>query len=216
MSGILAQLVGRATGAVAPGLRPRLPSRFELGLPAAGFSDEATDIPASPVVLPDRDEAPAPLRRLAAARAAADQPTPIAVAPKIAPAAAEQPFARSASAGVPEGKPDRPPASLLPPHSAPLVRNALEGAAPPAPPPLLPAVAFGRVQATIFERLTGDQPRPAGPAVPAGTEHAPEPEITIHIGRLDIRSDAPAPAPPRLPAARSLPSLSDYLRGGRT
>lgn len=46
---------------------------------------------------------------------------------------------------------------------------------------------------------------------------AAEPEITIHIGRLDIHADPPRRAPRAAPAERisTLPSLSDYLRGRR-
>jgi hypothetical protein len=53
---------------------------------------------------------------------------------------------------------------------------------------------------------------------PSAPDEAAPPEISIHIGRLDIRSEAPKPAPQKRSAtpARSLPSLSDYLRGRRS
>jgi hypothetical protein len=112
------------------------------------------------------------------------------------------------------------PAPVLP---APLPA-ATDGAAgpgrdtPATPPParLLPAEPAKRVHDRVVERMTGTRTGAQAAAAPQPSAHAAEPEISIHIGRLDIRADAPKPAPRRAPPpARSLPSLSDYLRGGR-
>lgn len=66
-------------------------------------------------------------------------------------------------------------------------------------------------------RQTGLQTARPGSAEarPAAKDEAAQPEITIHIGQLDVRSAAPQPVAPQRPAprARNLPSLSDYLRG---
>lgn len=213
MSSVLTQLVGRATGAVVPGLRPRLPSLFEPGLRAAGFAEQAVEIPAG---LSRRDDAPAPLPRPAAVPDLAKRPVPAVPAPKVARPGPEQPAADASPARAPHQGADPSSAPIQPPRHPSPASKAVDGAVPPAPPPLLPEIPPDRARATLIARLASDQPRPAGSAAPARTEPAPEPEITIHIGRLDIRSDLPAPAAPGAAAASRLPSLSDYLRGGRT
>lgn len=86
-----------------------------------------------------------------------------------------------------------------------------------APEPLLPPDRSASLGETLAAALTQPGAAPAS-AAPADADEAGPPEITIHIGRLDIRTDAPRPAPTRTRAApaRSLPSLSDYLRGRRS
>ncbi|WP_353474568.1 hypothetical protein PVT71_21720 [Salipiger sp. H15] len=79
--------------------------------------------------------------------------------------------------------------------------------------PLLPP------ETVITETFIAAAPHP--PAQPSRVEAPPEtpaePEITIHIGRLDIAAPAspPAPAKPRRerPPMRSLES---YLNGGKS
>src|SRR5699024_10114880 len=120
MSGVLTQLVGRATGAVVPALRPRLPSLFEPGLRAAGFAEQTADIPADPAGLADRDDAPAPLPGPAAIRSPAVRPVPASV-PKVVSPQAERPEA--------DVRPATPPHQLA------------DTSSPPSPPLRHPSLA---------------------------------------------------------------------------
>lgn len=90
-------------------------------------------------------------------------------------------------------------------------------ASPPgdAPAPMLPALPPDRLDVTTIERLVADRPRTGSDAPPPRSDASPDttPEITIHIGRLDIRADTPRPAAAPAASAPALPSLSDYLRG---
>jgi hypothetical protein len=91
------------------------------------------------------------------------------------------------------------------PERAPPVRQA--------PPPLLePASPL----AVRWPELLPKAPAPApGPvAWRAAPVEAAAPEISIEIGRIELRSDAPKPAR-AVPAGarRAVPSLADYLRG---
>ncbi|WP_157935884.1 hypothetical protein [Paracoccus zhejiangensis] len=222
MSGILQRLVGRATGAETPGLRPRLPGRFEGGAGELGFREVADEVVAPQI--PDAkqaEEVPAEGqgRPSAPAEPAA---SPIRPAPLLPPAhAPSQPRVAAAEPATAE-----PPAIAGHAPAAPLeaaeprVSTVTPSLAPDpirsAPPPLLPVQPHERLEQAITTRLV--EHTPAHPhSVPLQlTEAAPEPEITIHIGRLDIRSDTPAPRPAsRAPQQPSLPSLADYLRGGR-
>ena len=59
MTGVLQRLVGRATGELSAGLRPRLPSRFESGIRETGFQEIHAEEPApraaAPPAQPDPD-----------------------------------------------------------------------------------------------------------------------------------------------------------------
>lgn len=86
--------------------------------------------------------------------------------------------------------------------------------ATPPPPPLLETTtpdATGNVET----REAPTAPYPTAASNAAANTEAAAPEITIHIGQLDIRSEQPQPVAPQRPAprTRNLPSLSDYLRG---
>lgn len=222
MSGVLQRLVERAAGTEMPGLRPRLPGLFESGTGDAGLvevageaaapqaegSRSAMPLPVPPQVLPTiPPEHAAPPPRPAPLLPAAETATRSTIAapsPEPLPFAAEPAPASSARHPV-EARVAEPDSPL-----APLVERTR-----PAPPPLLPAEPPERLVRIIRTRLTESlppAPRPAGTAIAAPAE----PEITIQIGRLDIRSETPAPrAAPRPSPQPSLPSLADYLRGGR-
>ena len=83
----------------------------------------------------------------------------------------------------------------------------------PAPGPLLSVAVpiLSEAGPDMAPEATG----PGDPAMPAGEDPAP-PEITFHMGHLDVRAEPARPQRParREPRRRSLPSLSDYLRGG--
>jgi hypothetical protein len=125
------------------------------------------------------------------------------------------PALRSEAAAVAPAIPPQfeatPPSENAPPERRP--------APHPAPKPLLPPAPLDRLSETLTVAMA------APPAVAAQTRVA-EPkqdevaaaEITIHIGQLDIRAEAPKPASSRRRSTqrRSLPALSDYLRGGRS
>ena len=85
----------------------------------------------------------------------------------------------------------------------------------PVPAPLVRVAAHGPLPA-MPQLDPSDTNRHA--ALP-GTHHPVEPaapDITIEIGRLDIRTRTPGPAPAARAAPRkSLPTLGDYLRGAR-
>jgi hypothetical protein len=88
--------------------------------------------------------------------------------------------------------------------------------APRAAPESLLALESAARLAEALTAAAGGQRAARDPAARADTDQAAEPEITIHIGRLDIRADSPKRAELRRVAKpRSLPPLSDYLRGGR-
>lgn len=244
MSGVFQRMIGRATGAAPSGLRPRLPSRFETDLSEGGFAETAAEIPAT--AAPDAPEAvrpDAPRQR----RATRPAPTPPEAAPTTPPEphravrpAPAPPEAAPAPLSEGENAPAPPPPVLpLAVHAHPMSPAPdLQEPAPPHEPP-----ASGETIPTTrspADAATPDQPRPLLPPDPTGarapeilpgaipapdmrlgdaTEQAPsEPEITIHIGQLDLRTQPPhAPKPrPRATPAGTLPSLADYLRGGRS
>lgn len=129
---------------------------------------------------------------------------------------------------LPEAPSVRPPLAPLqepsgyrpqiPSHRDDLEHTQPEHREPPhlAPEPLLPTTPATSLTGNL---AVADTVSPLdainGPFAP---DEETSPEISIHIGRLDIRSEAPKPAPQKRPAtpARSLPSLSDYLRGRRS
>lgn len=239
MSDVLQRLVGRATGEVAGGLRPRRPSRFESTLRETARVAVNAEAGAPPAAAPDRvrrdDPGPTPARGA--------EPVPA-----IATAAPRPPAAPPASTPAP-GDPTAPPAdrnaptqggrrraadpqSPPPPAAAPLADPRTDepagtrghpGAPPPrpgsaTPPPLLPPRPLPGL-AEDFRSALGPAPPPPETSRTRGPETEPSPpDVTIHIGQLDVRSEAPpARRPARDAAGRAgLPSLADYLRGGRS
>jgi hypothetical protein len=223
MSGVLTRLVGRATGTQVPGLRPRLPALFEGDARSAGFLEVAAESPAPPANAETAEPVSAPSQHRSAAERdplsqtahpaplvppskSAGLVEPVDAPPAASPATPAQPPLRSAAQPV-DAREARP---LAPP--SPIASSEV----PPAPSPLLPvqpARDLAQRIATLSAGMAPGLPRPVAAEVVAPTE----PEITIQIGRMDIRAESPAPRPaqPRASPAASLPSLADYLRGGR-
>ncbi|WP_299844398.1 hypothetical protein [uncultured Paracoccus sp.] len=224
MSGVLQRLVARATGAETPGLRPRLPGMFEGGAGALGFREIADEVVAPQVPEARQAESVPPHTQFRPAAPAEHANPPARPAPLLPPTQApSQPPTVAAQSAViePTAIADRPPAVSFKP-AAPRVSTVTPTLAPdpmrPAPLPLLQVQPPERLEHSITTRLVETMPaRPhSAPHQPADAAPEPEPEITIHIGRLDIRSEPPAPrSAPRPSPQASLPSLADYLRGVR-
>ena len=259
MSAVLQRLVGRATGAVIGGLRPRVPSLFEAGSREAGLRETQVDAfesnisepvpgpattqdgPAPPAAVVSGDPSPQSTQPLSQPLYSASEP-PIAPKPTIEPqlrdvsqpalpaavaaAVPKPPTPESAPAQVgpepllPEADPARV-APILWPHvdpSPPGEDPTHAGAVTPtaAPAPLLrpePRHRMAEAPTVALPRRHAARVGKTQPTVP----NAPEQEIVVHIGRLDIRADPPKPArAPRAAQRPSLPALSDYLRGGRS
>lgn len=244
MSGVLQRLVGRATGQVSEGLQPRLPARFESATREPGLNEirsEESPAPSPPAA--SEPEVSTPLSRRAHAPAIDAPAEPMQ--PPAAPVEGTFPSTPTEVhvAGQPIDHAPPPadleaaaPAPLLPqiaamqtfsaetphrestkqiPGGASQVLNAETVPVRPDPPrsppePLLPAdTAASPLEAPAIAPAT---PRTEAAPIP---DNAEPPEITIHIGRLDIRTEAQKPSPPKRPATqpRAMPSLSDYLRG---
>jgi hypothetical protein len=237
MSGVLQRLIGRATGEVSTGLRPRLPSRFETGIRDTGLleihAEEHTRPTSAPSAQPE-PTAPRHLPRAAVAVSLADPPSaplqtpapqphdpaspPITAAPSAIVAAPPTPGARTAPVPLLPAAPTRTPTMTSPPplpHATPRVETPQLRSAPE---PLLPRAPASRLSEAQLEALNA---APSAGEVTSAAQSTPgeaaAPEITIHIGRLDISTAAPKPAAPRRTTqSRSLPPLSDYLRGERS
>jgi len=241
VNGVLQRLVGRAMGEASGNLRPRLPSRFEASLHATGWQDIHAAVPtasepsaglapraAQPALRPApraSDSPPAPLPQVVQQTAGA----PMAPQPPKVP----HTHATSRSAPPPVAAPAAAPPPLLPEAAT---APALQGLQPPVdppspnersapgrtlPPPVAPTPLLSadprphRIQVPDVA-LPRHQSAPVAEGQPAAPG-APEPEVVIHIGRLDIRTDRPKPAPtPRAVRPSGMPSLADYLRGGRS
>jgi hypothetical protein len=241
MSAALQRLVARATGALTAGMRPRLASRFETGIREAGPQEIHAEVAAetAPTPRPSRAESPeAPALRIAAAAA---KPPPAQLSPaavtslELAPerhVAAIPAMPERRATVSPEPLHGAAPKALLETRAAPelprapMVANAVtieevaapvRAAIPPptAPEPLLPLEPAPRIREAPF---VAPPDRPAGRAAPQRRAEAQEPEISIQIGRIDIRAEAarPAGSSQRSAQPRPLPALSDYLRGGRS
>ncbi len=237
---ILSRLVARANGTATPGLRTRLPSHFEAGNSAAqeGFFTVQEDVPARPTPEPHSPPvAEAPQHRQQDTPRAEPPPgehnlhNPEPPAPLQPPAQkadtqmAEPTVLPTEAPKVPSSGQNQTPQPLLPetPPSEVHITHLEQAASEPerqpiarietsAPEPLLPAD-----KATVVEHIphavAATAPKQHSQA-PLSTAEPNPPEITIHIGRIDLRSDAPRPAQSRTPAKRpTLPSLSDYLKG---
>lgn len=243
MAGAFQRLIARATGAPTSGLRPRLPTLFEGSVGQNGFEVIQHETPVSEPAHPQTQQAPR-ARATAPSPQTTDRPIPEAI-PSFSKTAQPVPPAPRAAAPVQhplaaqpqERRPTQPePAPLLPARpapqpsfgvhaaernvtastTAPVAADRNDQATPetPPPPPLL--------QPRWPETVTPPEPGAASAASASRTaalfaKHTepPAPEITIHIGQLDIRSAQAQPIAPQRPAptTRNLPSLSDYLRG---
>ena len=244
---VLTRLVARAMGQAAPGLTPRLPGRFETGggggepievdlrtVAALARVPEAARREAPPVrQTPRGHHAASETGERPASAQPSEAPAPEApgpLAPRIAepePARAEphdrpepeELIVTALASHQPTAHPDVPPRplALQAEHASEERRDATRERAPEvllpdAPPPV--------------ER--GRSPEPAGAlsppfrAAPVGRNRqaaGPEPpEITVHIGRIDVvmapeeRKGAKRPEPRR----PQMTELGDYLRGRET
>lgn len=246
MTGVLARLFARATGQADSNLRPRAPARFEdTGTHATGFRPASEEVvvtsPVPPQAEPDEAQQ-IPANRAAARADTADSgvreadeddtrsPTPRrnkrhSAPPPLLPADRTSPLdpprvdsdtgdRRAAVRGPPADstphgeRPDEPDAGSADideqPKFMPILPRRLSGLA-------------GDDQRTIPRPDLADQAAFPGQARRTGI--VPEaPEITIHIGRIELRSDSvSAKAKPERRAERekSTTSLSDYLKGNR-
>jgi len=250
MSGVLQRLVDRASGSATPGLRPRLPARFETAAteswpgelhrempaqpgPASPAQGQRTDTP------PSRNDAPPPPDPLQPRVPLAEVilPSTPPDRPEAPPRGPQQPFATRRTppeplmpeSPVPRVRSPEAPSSSDP-SAVPLHQAAAEADPLGRQPPRVEVVQHYRPAPEPLLPPASDMPRaepappPDGPAAESDTARAegdlesPAPEITIHIGRLDIGAEPPRPASVPRPAsrARPMPSLADYLRGGRS
>jgi hypothetical protein len=245
MTGPLARLAARALGAPAPmtgnsaaAIRPRLPARFETDAGDAPPPDEGVG-PAGPILrraqdpLPRTDDLRATDRSTPASPAPAVEQPPI-FAPlrklphplDVAPAYREAPSApfspepmlvtatRPAIAAAQETVPVRPgPASAAPvvvgtPRAAPPPPSL--AAAPTPPAPLQPLR-----EPPPFRPTPVGSSRDLPPGNPPRVQPEPQPDIVIHIGRIDVAGPAapPVAAPRPAPPKPNTTDLGDYLRG---
>ena len=249
MTGVLQRLIGRATGELSAGLRPRLPSRFESGIRETGIQEILAEDTApratAPLEQPDSntdrvnssarrrtakspvaEPAPAPPQPPRTCRPEsqpiADTPvaaedtsrftsTPASPLAPLLPAAPQTSTASLVAALTPDTRQNQPALGDAPQQQP--ERHDLPQAAPP---PLLPLDPTPSFTDTLSEAARG-QRIPSANSEKAAPEEASAPEITIHIGQLDIRAEQPKPtgaAARRADRPRQMPALSDYLRGG--
>lgn len=248
---VLARLVARATGQLAPGLAPRLPGRFETAPGAWGGSFEVqernvTAPPPADATQRLRTEAPPPPPAPAAAKqnteSGSRRPQPLMPERTTAVDQAPLPPSDAASAETPRrAQPQAPDVAEPPPdHGVAPAKPAAEGVEAPgsrlrrakpegapthlsaeivaAPEPLLPKASPTadrsgrsdpphRVQSPPFQAPPYARSGRAAPAEP--------PEITVHIGRIDIVASPEEPKAPRRakPRRPQMTELGDYLRG---
>lgn len=243
MTGILARLVARATGEAVSGLRPHVPARFEeIGASGSEFHTLSEEVVARP---PDPVQAmrptpsgtvPGPATRTEAVEqdepAAGDDKT-LSSQPRSEerpPPSPLLPAERMTLPGPPDGTGDSHVVRTAP--GTALADAASEEA----------DGNTANVQSVDTNRQRGFSPvltlRESGDqsddrrrdayqnavTQTASSAHARQaeamsesPDITIHIGRIELRGDS---APTRAPAVRqpkrskSIISLSDYLKGG--
>ena len=219
MSGYLERLVGRHVEP--PVVRPRAVSRFEGDIIGGSVQMDATMLESRPAPERVASVPPAALPTRTAERSAArvgsppvDQPNGRTARDRTdapPPAAIESPSGSSAAGqpadAAPGGRTDRAadgrqrdePARAVT-HDPPVIVPAVLRIAPADP--VVAALPVAVVQAR----------RPAAPA-------AHEPDVVhVHIGRVEVRAEAPArePSRPAPRAARPAPlSLDRYLAGER-
>jgi hypothetical protein len=239
--GVLQRLVDQATGTATPGLRPRLPARFETAAPDPGLHEIHHEVPApstptpqppDPAMVTRRQDDEGPVRPPpeslqppAAMAEPAPPPTHARPEPDLTPPKAHPaPLAPPPPPLLPQAPAARmamwtPPAAPPPRVETVSAEDPRPASPPPrrrqtAPEPLLPPAE--PLPSTILERETPEHPaRSADATQPDELPAASAPEITIHIGRLDIRAEAPKPARPQrqVTTRPSMPTLADYLRG---
>jgi len=242
MAGALQRLVARATGSSSTGLHPRVPAFFGTHAAQSGFEDISQDIPAPAMETThpaqptasmretsvEHEPSAAVLKQPAQATSAPAQPLRqpppaqqppgqaaqrVARQPQPEPLLNERPLATGKTAPDPSA-PVRPTQTLGHEPTADAVRADVRAPDLDPPPPLLQMAAQHRNDPADAAASTIPPPAPFASLSSQHTESA-QPEITIHIGQLDIRSEQPAPIAPQrpAPATRNVPSLSDYLRG---
>jgi hypothetical protein len=209
MSGVFARLVARARGTAAPGLRPRLPSRFEDAAPKPVFLPETAETPermtpgivAAPLqprgTIPERVEALELLEPEATER-------PAALSERAVETDAEsRPRAR------PDGPKERPPRAApadrppRPRRNAPLLSTATPQHAS-TPMPGRPAVDE-REDAAV----PGDEANAAVPGDEAGATRAKTPRPLIPVTPPPTLGPPVAAGPePRTPAPGAAPGAS--------
>lgn len=243
MSGVLQRLVARATGRERPGLQARLPARFEAGgMMEDGFSERVEEVTIEPRNAQE-DVPVAPAREAFATEnvtgeARAD-PQKVRFSPDLKPRKAQTHRIET----VPEDRlndeptfaearhdldgPSAPPAPLLAfvervaDHVVTKERLAADAApasvpgdgdAPPEP-LLSTEPAEREVEALPVAPIPAKRVERGVPTVePVDTQ---PPEISIHIGRIEVRGETEKAAPrKRAPRELKLSSLSDFLGGG--
>lgn len=123
----------------------------------------------------------------------------------------------SASTPLPPENPHRP--AFRETDSAPLSGPAAPVSAArnldPLPQRLQPPASPPKQQATHLARTTNAAPRAAAPRTPAPVAPPQPPEITVHIGRLHVVTEAPRSRPPqeRAQPRRASAALGAYLSG---
>lgn len=234
---------GSPTAALATGLRPRLPARFEspgsesLVTQTSEVSASAGERYAPTSSAAQRAADPAEHRPVQsgseelANTAGADRP--LTDLPVLNPAQSElprQPTSRTQSSNVLPDTAAAPPTARVDLPQTLLQTRETDAAAgrlhtphrQAAPPPLLHDLA--EADRTIRDRSmtasstgTTDAEHRYDAAGTLAEDSDTPAEITIHIGQLDIRPAAtqPAPSRPRSPSTARLPALADYLRGKR-
>ncbi|WP_299605112.1 hypothetical protein [uncultured Tateyamaria sp.] len=242
MSGVLQRLVARAAGTEKPGLQARLPARFEAGgMTEDGFSERVDEVTVEP--RNSREEiSAAPAREAPATESVTEEvradPREARFSPELTPRTAQK---RRAETAPEDRQNDGPPFAELrhevdetsAPHAPPLTavervtervvteeRLAADAAATSTPPkgdappePLLfTEPAEREVEALPVAPIPPKRAERGAPAGdPVGTQ---PPEISIHIGRIEVRGETEK-AVPRKRAQRDLKlsSLSDFLGG---
>ncbi|WP_299773911.1 hypothetical protein [uncultured Tateyamaria sp.] len=243
MSSVLQRLVARAAGKQKPGLQARLPARFEAGgMTEDGFSERVEEVAAEPRHARE-ESSPRPVREVPAsesmtedvraesveARFSPDMPSPAVPKRRTEPEREDRQDDGPLFVEVREGSDGTSvgPAPLLTAEERVMERvvkgeRLVAESAPPSaflagdepPEPLLPTEPA--------EREVGSLPVAPMPAqrVERGTPlgeplDTQPPEISIHIGRIEVRGEAEKAAPrKRAPRELKLSSLSDFLDGG--
>ena len=243
MSGVLQRLVARAAGTEKPGLKARLPARFEAGgMMEDGFSERVEEVAVEPRNAQE-EVSVAPAREASTTenvtREVRADPQEARLSQDLTPRKAQ----KRPTETVPEDRQNDGPAFAEPWHDA-------DG--PSAPPtPLLTTVERVVEHAVTEERLAADAtptsapfeedapPEPllstdpvereveALPVAPIPAKRVERgvptvepvdtqpPEISIHIGRIEVRGETEKAAPrKRAPRELKLSSLSDFLGGG--
>ncbi|NVO58272.1 hypothetical protein HW561_21020 [Rhodobacteraceae bacterium B1Z28] len=243
---VLGRLTELASGRAQARLRPRLPTRFEPGgyaedgfvtrdqeiaasAPNSDRRESALDSPAQPQRKPQkqREQRATDASRPIPSRPQPDPPAsrrelgPLPIPESVTSETVQNPPHLSNQPTRPaQEKPDQPMPQIIEQTAETdgIIHHHHYDTLPPAdtpPDPLLPPVENPKFNLTaqILPEPRGE--RPDRVAAGASGPSAP-PEITIHIGRIDLRT--PQPEKPRRPKPKGpkapVASLSDYLKGG--